>query len=197
MRKYTIILILIGIILGFFTGIYLYKINQIDINNLEEIAIIEDECTEIAELEENGELDLVRTNSGGEKASPNCILTLKIYYNICGHLIEKKENIKETEVNMTEEELKNKFQEWEIQKFTSTEIVLYKEVNEFCNQHFLLKEQEGYIAIYKLNEDNTTEFFRMTEISTEYLAEEDLKQIKSGIKIYTEKELNKTLEDFE
>ena len=193
-----IMLILIGIILGFLTGLYLYKINQININDLErEIAIIEDECTQIAELEENGELDLVRTNSEEEKISPNCVLTLKVYYNNCGHLIEKKESIKETEVNLTEDELKSKFPEWEVQKFTSTEIILYKEVNEFCNQHFLLKEEEGYIAIYKLNEDNSTEFFRMTEIPTEYLAEEDLKQIEDGIEIYTEKELNKALEDFE
>lgn len=198
MKKYTVIIILIGIILGFFTGIYLYKINQINIEELEQkIATIEDECTEIAELEDSEELDLVKTNSEEEKTSPNCVLTLKIYYNDCGHLIEKKEKIKETEVNMTEEELKDKFQEWEIQKFTTTEIVLYKEVNEFCNQHFLLKEQDGYITIFKLNKDNSAEFFQTTEISTEYLAEEDLKQIKMGIKVYTEKELNKTLEDFE
>lgn len=198
MKKYTIILILIGIVLGFFTGIYLYRINQIGVNQFEqEIAIIEDECTEIAELEENGELDLVRTNSEEEKISPNCVLTLKVYYSNCGHLIEKKESIKETEVNLTEDELKSKFPEWEVQKFTSTEIILYKEVNEFCNQHFLLKEEDGFISIYKLNEDNSTEFFRMTEIPTEYLAEEDLKQIEDGIEIYTEKELNKALEDFE
>lgn len=198
MKKYIITIIFIGTILGFLTGIYLYKINQIDINEFkQEIAIIEDECTEIAELQENGELDLIRTNSEEEKASPNCILTLKIYYNKCEHLIEKKENIKETEVNMTEEELKNKFQEWEVQKFTAAEIVLYKEVDEFCNQHFLLKEQDGYITIFKLNQDDSAEFFQTTEISTEYLAEEDLEQIRNGIKVYTEKELNKTLEDFE
>lgn len=198
MKKYIITIIFIGTILGFLTGIYLYKINQIDINEFkQEIAIIEDECTEIAELQEKGELELIKTNSEEEKTSPNCILTLKVYYNKCEHLIEKKENIKETEVNITEEELKNKFKEWEVQKFTPNEITLYKEVNEFCNQHFLLKKQDGYIAIYKLNADNSAEFFRMTEISTEYLAEEDLDQIEDGIKIYTEKELNKTLEDFE
>lgn len=198
MKKYTVIIILIGIILGFLTGVYLYKINHIDTSKLEQkIAIIEDECTEIAELEENGELDLVRTNSGEEKASPNCILTLKIYYNYCGHLIEKKGKIKETEVNMTEEELKDKFQDWEVQKFTSTEIVLYKEVNELCNEHYLLKEKDNYIAIYKLDKNNKETFLETTEIPLEYLTEEDLSKIKKGIIIYTDKELNRTLEDFE
>lgn len=199
LKKYTIITIItVGIILGFLTGIYLYKINQIN-NNEEtlEIAEIEDECTQIAELTENGELDLVRTNSDTEKISPSCVLTLKIYYNKCGHLIEKKENIQETEVNMTEEDLKEKFSEWEVQKFTSTEIVMYKEVNEFCNEHYLLKEKDGYIAIYQLDENNKEKFIETTDISIEYLTEEDLEKIEQGITIYTKKELNKAIEDFE
>ena len=98
---------------------------------------------------------------------------------------------------MTEEEIKERFLEWELQKFVPTEIALYKEVDEFCNQHFLLKEEEGRIVIYKLDENENQEFLQKTDIFTEYLPEEDLEQIKNGIKVYTEKELNKTLEDFE
>lgn len=200
MRKYTVItIIIIGIILGFLTGIYLYKINQVDDNRqTQKIAEeIEDECTEIAKLDDDGLLDLVRTNNEEKKISPNCVLTLKIYYEVCGHLIEKKENIKETEVNMTEEQLKEKFNEWEIQKFASTEIVLYKQVGEFCNEHYLLKEKDGYIAIYQLDKDNNQSLIEITDISTEYLAKEDLENIRNGITIYTKKELNSVIEDFE
>ena len=116
---------------------------------------------------------------------------------MCNHLIETRKNIEEAEVNITEEELKEKFKSWEIQKFTPNEIALYKEVNEFCNEHFLLKEEDGYINIYKIDKDSNKELFKKTEISTEYLADEDLEQIRSGIEVYTEKELNRTLEDFE
>lgn len=198
MKKYTVIIVIsIGIILGFFTGLYLYKIKQVDRqNDTEKIAkLIEDECTKAAELKNNNEL--VQTNSKTEKTSPNCVLTLKIYYNICGHLIEKKENIKEAEVNLTEAELKEKFSDWEIQKFTPTEIVLYKELNEFCNEHYLLKEKDGEIAIFKLDQNNNQTFLEKTDISTEYLTEKDLENIKRGIIIYSKKELNKTIEDFE
>jgi len=199
MKKYTIIAIIaLGIALGFLTGLYLYKINNIDYSNKEIIAeTIEDECTAIENLG-NQELDnIIKTNSGEEKTSPSCIITLKVYYEKCEHLIETRKNIEETQVNLTEEELKKRFTDWEIQKFAPSEIVLYKEINEFCNEHFILKEEEGYIAIYKLDENNNAEFFQTTEICTEYLAEEDLNKIRNGIKIYTEKELNKTLEDFE
>lgn len=198
MKKYTIIaIILVGIILGFLTGLYLYKINRVDDIDREIVAeTIEDDCTAIAQL--NDEVsNIIETSETEEKTSPNCIITLKVYYEVCEHLIETRKNIEEAQVNLTEDELKQKFPEWEIQKFTSNEIVLYKEVNEFCNEHFLLKEEEGYITIYKLDENNKAEFFQTTEFSIEYLAEEDLSKIRNGIKVYTEKELNKTLEDFE
>lgn len=198
MKKYTAVsLIVIAIMLGFFTGIYLYKIKQINNqNDTEKIAeLIEEEYTKTAELKNNNEV--VTTSAEKEKTSPNCVLTLKIYYNICGHLIEKKENIQEAEVNITEEELKQKFNDWEVQKFTATEIVLYKEVDEFCNEHFLVKEQDGEIAIFKLDQNNNEIFLEKTDISTEYLTEKDLENIKKGITVYTKKELNKTIEDFE
>ena len=196
MKKYTIIAIItVGITLGFLTGLCLYKINSID-NTQEKIIAetVEDECTEIAQLSNE---TLVETNKKEEKTSPNCRITLKIYYEKCKHLIETRKNIEEAQVNLTEEELKQKFTEWEIQKFTPNEIVLYKENDDFCNEHFLLKEKDGYIAIYKLDENNNAKFFQNTEISTEYLASGDLEKITSGIKVYTQKELNKTLEDFE
>jgi len=199
MKKYTIIaIIIVGITLGFLTGLYLYRINKIDYNNKEIIAeTIEDDCTAIAQLNDEKLSNIIQTSKTQEKTSPNCMITLKVYYEICEHLIETRKNIEEPQVNLTEEELKRKFPDWEIQKFTSNEIVLYKEINEFCNEHFLLKEEDGYISIYKLDKNNNSQFFQTTEISTDYLAEEDLNKIRSGIKVYTQKELNKILEDFE
>ena len=197
MKKYTIIAIIsIGLILGFFTGIYLYRINSIDDDKIVS-QIDEDNYTKITQLSNDELIDLVETNNKEEKTSPNCVINLKVYYKNCEHLIETRKNIEEAEVNMTEEEIKERFLEWELQKFVPTEIALYKEVDEFCNQHFLLKEEEGRIVIYKLDENENQEFLQKTDIFTEYLPEEDLEQIKNGIKVYTEKELNKTLEDFE
>lgn len=184
--------------MGFLTGIYLYKINKIDDNEKDIIAeTIEDECTAIGELKDEEFEEFIKTSSEDEKTSPNCVITLKVYHEACEHLIETRQSIEETDVNMTEEELKERFSDWEVQKFTPTEIVLYKEVEQFCNEHYLLKEEDGYITIYKLDENENAEFFNTTEISTEYLATEDLEKIKDGIKVYTDKELNKTLEDFE
>ena len=199
MKKYTVITIIaVGLILGFFTGLYLYKINTINNSTKEKIAeTSQDDSNANTELKDKEISKLLETNSKEDKTSPNCKITLKVYYKVCEHLVETRNNIEQADVNLTEEELKQKFPDWEIQRFTPNEIVLYKEINDFCNEHFMLKEEEGYIAIYKLDKDNKAEFFQTTEISTDYLAEEDLSKIKNGIKVYTQKELNKTLEDFE
>ena len=131
----------------------------------------------------------VSTNNEEEKVSPNCVLILKVYYNKCEHLTQKKQNIEESEVNMTEQELKERFGGWEVQRFTPSEIVLYKEMDEFCDEHYLLKEKDGYIAVYKLDEKDRPTLIETTEVSTEYLAEQDLEEIKNGIKIFSKSEL--------
>ena len=197
MKKYTITaFILIGLSFGFLTGMYIYKINELNNNdNIEIGELVEDECTYITELGLSDEL--ISASSSEEKTSPNCIVTLKIYYQKCGHLIETKEKIEDTNVNLSKEELEERFPDWEVQKFTETEITLYKEVNDYCNEHYVLKEKDGNIVIYKLDENNKEELLETTNISTKYLEDEDQEKIKQGIFINTKKELNKALEDYE
>lgn len=199
MKKYILMFITLAIILGFFTGIYMYKINNMNNkSNLNYVSMtVDDECTEIADLEDNGLLDLAKTNAEEEKISPNAILTKEIYYKKCGHLISATENISKEYVNLNKEELMQMVKDWEIEDFSANEITLYKESDDFCNEHYILKEENGYIAIYKLDENNNETLEDITEISTEYLTQTDLNNIEKGIEIYTKQELNKKLEDFE
>lgn len=198
MKKSTIVFIIILIAaLGFATGFYLYKINKIDKESNIIAETIEDDCTEIARLIEEGKTDILQTNSDETKVSPNCEIILKVYYSVCGHIIEKKQAVKESEVNLTEDEIRKKFPDWELQKFTSSEIVLYKEIKRFCGEHYILKEQNGYIAIFQINEDKTQNLLQVTNISLDYLTQEDSENIKAGIIINSKKDLNKALEDYE
>lgn len=198
MKKYAIIII-IALVLGFLVGVYLYRINysEKEDDNLKIAQKVEDECTDFAELESNGMLETVITNGQEEKVSPNCLLTLKIYYKTCGHLIEKSQNIEQNLINLTEEQLRERLPEWEIQKFTPDQIVLYKELDNFCNEHYKLKIENGYVRIYEVDEQNNEKLLKSTDISSEYLTEDDLEELKNGVEIYTKKELNKTIEDFE
>ena len=63
--------------------------------------------------------------------------------------------------------------------------------------HYLLKDVYGYIEIYYLDENNNEYLYKKTDISTDYLSEEDINDLKVGIEVVGTEALNKMLEDFE
>ena len=201
MKKIWIILLSIAIIIiGIVLGIFIYNNNK---NTNKQGSMVEneinivsekvtDECTE--EYQNNEEIE---TNSQEEKISPNCLLILKKYFEECNHTIKEYLDVPQELVNGTEEDLKKEYPYWQIEKYSSNELILYKEFNSNCGQHFVLKEDEGKITVYKINENNEEEVYEKTEISVEYLSETDKNKIREGIKVNGIEELNQLLEDFE
>ncbi len=202
MKKVWIIgLIIAIIIIGIILGIFIYNNNA---NNNKQNSIVEneinivsekvtDECTEEYQNSE----EEIETDSQEEKISPNCLLTLKKYYEECNHTINEYVDIPQDLVNGTEEDLKNEYPYWQVEKYSSNDIILYKEFNSNCGQHFVLREDNGKITVYKINENNAEEVYENTEISVEYLSETDKIKISEGIRVNGIEELNQLLEDFE
>lgn len=202
-KSWIIILVVAIIIIGIIAGLAIYNKNGKTQNNIVENEIdkvsekITDECTEeYEELERQAKLD-IETNSSEEKISPNCLITLKRYYNECQHTINEYIDVAQKLVNGTEEDLKKEYPNWEIQKYSSNEIILYREFDSNCGQHFILRNDNGKITIYKINENNEEEVYEKTEISVEYLTETDKVEIQNGIRVNGVEELNQLLEDFE
>ena len=63
--------------------------------------------------------------------------------------------------------------------------------------HYLLKDVYGYIEVYYLDENNKEYLYKKTDISTDYLTEEDKDDLQVGIEVVGIEELNKMVEDFE
>lgn len=137
------------------------------------------------------------TSTIDEKVSPNATLVIKKYYKDCGHTTKDYAEIPAELVNMNEDEVKNNLPEWEIKGFSPDEIVIFKEVAGICNEHYVLREKDGYVAIYVVDADDKETLSEMTEISTEYLTEHDLQELSDGIRAIGKEELNSVLEDYE
>lgn len=202
-KTWLIILSLVIIVIGILVGIEIYQkkeslqrnIVENEINTISED--ITDECTEeYEEIKEQAKLD-IETNSNEKKISPNCLIILKRYYNECQHTINEYINIPKTLVNGTKEDLQKEYKNWDIQNFSSNKIILYRKFESNCGQHFLLKNDNGKIAIYKINENGGEELYKETEISVEYLTETDKEKIQNGIRVNGIEELNQLIEDFE
>lgn len=141
--------------------------------------------------------DIIETATQEEKTTPNTILILKKYYTDCGHAIENKATLPEEMVNLTEKEIKEKYVNWEIEKFTKEEIILTRTLESFCGEHYYITEEDGHISIYVEDEAGNRTLKEQGSLSCEYLPETDRINLKNGINIYGTEELNKMLEDFE
>lgn len=156
--------------------------------------IIEDESTD----EYAQEQELKPVISKEDRIAVNAQLILKKYFIQCDHTINEYTEIPEECVNMTKEELQQHYPEWEVIGFNSNQVILYKEFNDVCGEHFKLKIEDEKINIYLINKDGTETLYEKTNISSEYLTETDLININNGsLEIYGKEELNKTIEDFE
>lgn len=204
-KSWIIILALAIIIIGIIAGISIYNKNKKEnkernivenkINEISELVI--DDCIEEWEQVEGQSSEEIEANSNEEKVSPNALLILKRYYKECNHTINEYIDIPQNLINKTQEDLIKEYPNWEIQKYSSTEIILYKEFESTCGQHFILRSNNEKIVIYKVNENNEEEVYQETEISTNYLTETDKIEIEKGISANGVEELNQLIEDFE
>ena len=65
------------------------------------------------------------------------------------------------------------------------------------NRKYILKDDDAIINVYYINENGEEILYKVTDISTKYLGESDVEELKRGIEVTGIQELNKILEDFE
>lgn len=131
------------------------------------------------------------------KISPYATLTIEKYFKSCGHTTLDSIEIPKELVNMTEEELKNRYEKWEIKKFEERDIYIFREIDANCSAHFVVKEDAGKVAVFAQITDNNLQYKESTNIDFENLREEDKAMIKSGVHLYGTEELSSFIEDFE
>lgn len=193
MKKIIVIIIIILIILfGIFIGNRIFDDKNNDNNiimNMNDNIIKQEENTEISSVEISAKEE--------ERTTPNTLVIYKTYYTKCKHYTQKYEEIDASLVNCTENELKEKCRGWKINKFSSEEVEMSKEEEKFCNEHYKLKLENKVIVIYNVDENGVETEYEQTGITTEYLTEEDILKLTTGIYVYGRENLTSTIEDYE
>ncbi len=194
MRKEWIIGIIavILLIISIFLGIYVYNMKHTkDSNMLDNI--------QLAKIYNQNSLqnELVSTSSSEERISPNGIIIEKQYFKDCDHIIRNEIPAEENLINCTKEELAKKYSGWNIEEFTSNKVTLYKESEGFCPEHYVIRENNGVLAVYTIDKDGLETLKQETEIQTMYLPPEDIEKFKQGMQVVGSSQLLDVLEDFE
>lgn len=188
---------LIGIaIIVFGFGMYTYnKDNVSDMNvvNTQKLA----ESTNEENVYNEMTNDIIETSSTNSNVSPNAIITEKRYYESCDHLIREVVDVPEELINLGKNEVKEYYSGWTIEKYSPTEIIVYREFKGICNEHYVVKEHEGVLGIYIENDEKVQEWLEDTEIEVQYLPEKDVQEFKVGVRVVSKINLNTFLEDYE
>ena len=202
MDKKWIISIIVTIIIGLILGISIAFFTERNRNETEGTEFV-DEKELAGRL--NGqttnnlsdEMNVIETSAQENLVSPNAIIIKKTYYESCDHLIRKVEEIPENLVNKTEQDIKAEFPDWNLEEYSPTKITLYKSVSGNCGEHYFVQEHNGVIGIYTTDEYGVKTLKEDTEISIQYLPEEDVKNLKAGVEIIGHTKLIEFLEDYE
>ena len=202
MDKKWIISIIVTIIIGLILGISIAFFTERNRNETEGTEFV-DEKELAGRL--NGqttnnlsdEMNVIETSAQENLVSPNAIIIKKTYYESCDHLIRKVEEIPENLVNKTEQDIKAEFPDWNLEEYSPTQITLYKSVSGNCGEHYFVQEHNGVIGIYTTDEYGVKTLKEDTEISIQYLPEEDVNNLKAGVEIIGHTKLIEFLEDYE
>lgn len=185
---------ILGLVTLFFAAGYVTT--KVGLPQEENIALEETAVNRASENEIVNET-VLSTNSEEVKITPNTELILKKYYKDCGHSITEKSEMPGEMVNLTKEEIEAKYPGWKLEEFSKEEVLLSKELDSFCGEHYLLIEEEGVVSLYSLDEGDNRSLIETTDIAFEYLPETDKVILKNGIFVYGKEELGKIREDFE
>ncbi len=108
-------------------------------------------------------------------------------------------NIVENETELSRKYVKDEcLNEWEdYSKTVQNEIMETSQSLNDENRPYILREKDGFINVYYINESGEEILYRVTDISVKFLGENDIKELKQGIEVIGTQKLNEMLEDFE
>ncbi|MBO5005198.1 MAG: BofC C-terminal domain-containing protein [Clostridia bacterium] len=195
MKKWILYIIISILLIISISSITLLIISNKDTkgNRIESI----DRLAEIENNDINEERQIITTSYSSTKVSPDAIINFNTYYKVCGHTIREEKKAEEDIVNRAEQDITEKYIDWDIKKFSADNVILYKEVDGICDNDYIIKEKDGSIAIFKIDNDGRERVYDITSIEIQYLPETDLMLLKEGIKVNGLDKVNQIIEDFE
>ena len=131
-----------------------------------------------------------------EKVSPYAKMTIEKKFSKCGHTTSSVVDVPKELVNLTAEEIEKRYSGWKVKDFSSDGFTLFRIIEANCGDHYVIKETDGYLAVYADITDNISNLVEKTDILVDTLREEDKVDLEEGIRIYGKGELSSLIEDF-
>lgn len=190
---FTMVIFVVGVSMGMYYGTA--SKDEVDIKEEKVIDSVQDVVIKNVQNEKKKE-EVEEVVSKVKRVSPYAKMIIEKKFSKCGHTTLNLLDVPKELVNLTEEDIKNKYSGWEIKDFSEDEFTLYRIIEANCDDHYVLKDENGYISVYAELTENIKNLVEKTEIEVNSLREEDRKDLVEGIRIYGREELTSIMEDF-
>ncbi|PAB60884.1 hypothetical protein [Anaeromicrobium sediminis] len=154
----------------------------------------------IEETKKNMEANIDEEKINEELVTEKTQMVFKTHYEKYNDIqVEKKKVPKDvigSNMETFKDYVKNTYSNWKIREINKNEVELYKNSDEIPPNYYVIKELDGYLAVYKTDKDGKFELVEKTDIPLNILGETDIGYIKAGIKKKTLEEIYAVLEDY-
>ena len=172
-----------------------YKLEKIDVASLSGEEVDKQDAKENkTNLAEN--TNAITVSIDETKLSPNAEIVIKKRFKLCGHTTVNRMSVPIEMVNYTEEQVKEKYTGWKIEAFNQEEVILSKEMEANCDEHYVLKIEEEKLKIYNQVTEDKYNYIDEINIQIGLLPSLELAELEHGIEVYGEEALNNLVENY-
>lgn len=202
----SVVLLVLGLsIVGILSGYY-YGLKSASLKPSPQIENPENVPNNINYTEENkpstNEQDNHETGSiDDELIGPNTVIEYLTYYTECNHETVESIEPENHMINMTKEDfegfIKNNHPKWKVEDFSHDKIVVLIEKKHLCQNHYVIGEKDGKIAVFRIDGNGKRVPDRVyNDAPISLLKEIDQEKIIEGIVTDSKEELSDTLENY-
>lgn len=127
-------------------------------------------------------------------------IILKTHYLKTGEIDTQKVRIPITIVGASLNEFKSyiesNYGEWNIRSVSTKSASLFKEVEGYKPNSFIVQSDEGYVAVFRINESGEKEVYEKTNISMSILSDADKRKMEEGITVRSLDDVYNIIEDY-
>lgn len=169
---------------GVYGGYRLYKPSEEEVIKKPEITIIEPMAKESSNISE-------------DKINDSTKMVYEYCYEGDGYIERVEDTPPYFLIDLDRKSLTEKMNEWQILKFSDSEVVMRKNVSGNGTQNYIISEYEGLVTVFYEQPVDGERIMEITDTPVNSLPQEEQIKIKNGIKIKGQNELIKCMENYE
>ncbi|WP_053957006.1 BofC C-terminal domain-containing protein [Inediibacterium massiliense] len=150
--------------------------------------------------EDNEEIQSIPIVESEKKMTKQTQIVFNTYYEKTRDTTTKKISLPKECIGRSLEDVRNylqeKYTDWEVRQCNEDMVELYKVTNKVPPNYYIVKEYNGYISVYQVNEKGEKILLEQTEIPISSLSETDSQYIEEGIVKKSREEIDQILEDY-